>query len=431
MRTFIAALGFALVVLSSTGCGLLGGGGSPTETPQPPGGFPPVIETPTEAPATPTLPPSPTVVEISNTEVVTDTVTLTPAVTEVTATPLPSGLPPLPGSFDVYLGAPAGDGTQFLRWMSTSTTQKVSEIAIKTRDGRAIRAGEYVYWVDADNQPMRANTAGSVEVLEFARPAGGAAKYQLLPSATGGFLAWLSVALDGVAYSIYVASSDGNSVSQAATGQLDPGTDIELIRLTNDGGRLFYDIRPAQPALSTLFNPRHDLYAIILNTGEVTRLVGEPACGENAVCDGYISPDGSYLARTLPPDVAAASMVVTNLDTKHAVARFEALGVPTGAAYQIGYPFFSPGGQLVYMVAYGAPGLESYHLVLANLVTGEQTLVAEFGPDRHRPLGWTADGGWLLTTREPGLYDTWQINIETGEMRRIAGLMFLGHIEVP
>jgi hypothetical protein len=348
-------------------------------------------------------------------------------------TPVPPDTLPIPGAFDVYLGAPDEDGRQLLRWVETTTGVKTTEITIKTDDGMALRAGQYVYFYEAGTrQPKRVNTAGAVETLTFARPPQDALYFEFLPSPTGQYLAWLSISRNGGSYTINQSAADGSTAGMVATGKLEPGKTMRLIRLTNDGSTIFYDLRPDVLPAETLFNSRTDLFLLDVATGVATQLPGEPACGADRVCDGHVSLDGSYLVRTIPPATAAAPIVVTNLTNGQVVARFVPLDVPPGAAFAgMGYPYFTPGGELIYTIAYGPSGLENYMIVWANLVTGEQRILAELGQYRHRPLGWAAEGAWLLTTREPASYETWQINVETGEMRRIAGMLFLGHIESP
>jgi hypothetical protein len=405
------------------------GAESPGEVP--PADIPPetLAQPDTQAlpPSTPSLTPLPSPTNLSE-----EYTAASPSPQLGLPTPAPPGTPPLSGSFDVYLGAPDGNGYQLLRWVETTTSEKATEVAIQTDDGKAVRAGQYVYYhAQWTRQPRRANTAGAVETLTFSEPPSGASYFQLLPNATGDYLAWLSVSGDGTSYTIHQSSSDGRTAGAVAQGALDPGMTIRLLRLTNDGSTVFYDLRPASATGATVFNQRYDLYALNVATGTSTRLPGEPACGEGRGCDAHISLDGAYLVRALPTVPGGVPIVVTNLANGSVVGRFEPQGVPAGAAFEVGYPFFTPGGELIYVISYGPPELENYLLVWANLVTGEQRVVAELGIDRHRPLGWTGGGTWLLTTREPAVYDTWQINIETGEARQIAGMLFLGHIEVP
>jgi hypothetical protein len=330
----------------------------------------------------------------------------------------------------VYLGAPNASGVQALRWLDTATNQVATEIRdLSLPAGEAIRAGEYVYLVWTGNLPMRINTAGATDLLEFALPPAGADVYQLLPSANGHWLGW--VYGDQGVFSFFVSDPDGSGVRLVATLQAQPDDTIRLLRLTNDGRTLFFDQRPATITDTTLFNAFYDLYALDTASGTITHLPGEPACGQGLVCDAHISPDGAYLVRTLPPATAGAPIVITNLVTGVVVGRFRPVEIPAGAAFELGYPFLTPGGELVFMEAYGPPGLETYLLGWANLVTGEQRLITSLGNSRHRPLGWAGDGFTLLTTREPDFYDTWQIDIRNGQIRQVAAMLFLGHIEIP
>ncbi len=346
--------------------------------------------------------------------------------------PIPGDTKPLAGSFDVYLGAPGPDGGQLLRWVDSKTGQKATEILIRAEGTEAVRAGQYVYFHAPNNRhPRRVNTAGAVEGLPFANPASSASLYQLLPSPTGYFLAWLAVSADGLSYTIGASSWDGQGAREVVQGTLEPGMTARLIRVSNDGQKIFFDLVPGELTDQALFNGWYDLHMLDVSRGWVIQLPGEPACGDMRICDAHVSLDGAFLVRTLPPDSAGSPVVVMNLVSGVVVARFGPQDIPRGAAFELGYPFFTPGGELIFLEAYGPPGLENYLLVWANLVTGEQRLVADLGSEQYRPLGWADDGITLFATREPDAYDTWQINVETGKKRQIAGMLFLGHIEQP
>lgn len=455
-QAVIRAAAAVAILLGITGCALPINLARQVEAPPAPTeGALPATETPTptpsEAPATPepttddtvqaiptasfTPLPSPTPLDEPTEATAESTAEATPlTATETTPaagqpSPVPADTPPLIGTFDVYLGAPDSSGGQLLRWMDTETGEKVSEITIKAKDNRAVRAGEYVYFVEAGTGlPVRANTAGAIETLAFAGPLPGAGDFQFMPSGNGNFLAWMSVLGDGT-YAISHAASDGTLSTEIIRGNLEPGALVKLVRLSNDGRNVFYNIQPVDTTDDkTLFNAYTDLYMLNVSSGEVTELPGEPPCGPGLVCDAHVSLDGTYLLRTLPPATASAPIIVTNLVSGTVVARFTPEDVPNGAAFEIGYPFLTPGGEMIYMIAYGPPELENYMLVWANLLTGEQHVVSELGTERHRPLGWAGAGQWLLTTVEPDSYETWQTNIETGDTRRIAGMLFLGYI---
>ncbi len=391
---------------------------------------------PTTAPASP--PPAPTDTA-APTETLTPTETPTPQATAPsnlptlppTSTLPPSDTPPLVGTFDVYLGAPLPSGEQLLRWVDVESGDKAAEILIHTADGYAVRAGQYVYYVDRPGVVRRANTAGGVETLSFAAPPGEFDYYDFEPGANGEWLAWVYGTRASGTYMVGFSYRDGSSLQLVASGEAVAGSTIDLVRVTNDGKAIFLDIRPPEiDAEDTLFGGAHDLYRIDVAAKSMTQIPLNPLCVDRG-CPARISPDGAYLAVTLPPDVVTASVVVTNLVSGAVIARFVPLESPAGFAREVGYPFFTPGGELVYIAAYGAPGLESYQLIFANIVTGEQRIIADLGADRHSPLGWTGEGFVLLTTREPGLYDTWQFNIQNGASRQIAGMLFLGTVVQP
>ncbi|NDJ35524.1 MAG: hypothetical protein GYB64_12735, partial [Chloroflexi bacterium] len=370
--------------------------------------------------------PSPTPLDDEETAAAPDDTTPAPQPTDI-----PSDAAPIPGTFDVYIGAPDESGSQLLRWVEGASSRKITEISVQTGEQSAVRAGEYVYYVDpASGDPIRVNTAGAESVVDFAAPPADASAYQLLPSATGRFLGWLVREPDGTAV-ISLAAADGTDARTIAEIEAEPDTAIQLIRVSNDGSQVFFDRRPADITDGEIFIGYHEIHIIDAASGEVSVAPGEPACGEDRACGGRVSPDGAYMVRTLPPARSGTPIIVTNLINGSNIARFDTPTVPAGARYEIGDPFFTPtpGGSLIYIIGYGAPGLENYQIVFANLVTGEQELVTDLGADRLRPLGWTAGGSILLAHRDTE-YDTWQLTVEDGSRRQIAGLLFLGTIVV-
>jgi len=347
-----------------------------------------------------------------------------------TLTQVPADTPPKQGSFDVYLGAPDPQGNQLLRWVDSRSGEKITEISIRADDQSAVRAGQYVYFYAAGTRdPQRVNTAGAIQPLTFAAPTPGAKSYQFLPSATGNYIAWVTVLPDSQ-YRIHLSGADGIYADQIGGDTLLPGETIKLLRVSNDGQRVFYERRPASVTHQPLLGGKYDIYLLDTRSNQVLHLPGEPACGEALICDAHVSADGAFLIRTLPIGSAPEPVIVTNLVTSVVAARFAPPQTPSGFTLEVGFPFLTPGGELIYEQAYGPPQLENYRFIWANIVTGEQRVVVELGHDKHRPLGWAADGINLLTTREPN-YDTWQINVETGAIRQIAGMLFLGHIQEP
>lgn len=425
-----AALALAALVLSA--CSSVGIATQGTHVPS----QPLVLASPTRSPepSTPIPTPTPQVtaapIEIRPTDAVS-TPDLSPTPNTI-STAVPPDTPPISGSFDVYLGAPNEAGYQLLRWVETTTGEKITEISIRSDDHDAVRAGQYIYYyAPGTRQPQRVNTSGAILPLGFASPPPGTLFYQFLPSPTGEYLTWVAAGPDGV-FKISLSDAAGTDVRQVGGDTLLEGEQVRLLRVTNDGSKVFYERRPISITHETLFAGRYSIFMLDTRTGRVYQLPGEPACGDMLVCDAHISPDGAFLIRTLPPQVVQQPVVVTNLVTSSVVVRFTPPVLPTGGfSIDIGYPFLTPSGELIYEQAYGPPGLESYRLILANLDNGDQRALVELGHEKHRPLGWAADGVTLLTTREPQQFDTWQVNSETGAMRQIAGMLFLGHIEEP
>jgi len=424
MRLTRTAVALVIVLLAVAGCSglpfvgnLLGQATTaPTATQQPAPTFAPTVtEPPAPTPEPPTSVPTPQ-----------------PAVPTLppTFTPAPT-VPPVQGTFDVYVSAPMEDGTQLIRWINLANGERSTEVRVTALADSIVRAGQYVYWVTPDHVPQRANTAGSVETLAFAQrqlPVDGT--YQFVPSANGDWLAWLVHDRAAGTYQIEIAYRDGSGARAVTSASVTAGSAVEIVRVTNNGTTVYIDIQPPEMAPSPTFPGNYDLYAVAVSDGTLTHLPGEPPCG-NRTCSARISPDGAYLVRTLPPGLAPAPVVVTNLVSGAAIARFVPPGIPADTAFDIGNPFFTPGGELVYSEAIIQAGITSYRLVFANIVTGEQRELVDLGANPHYPLGWTGGGFILLTTREPDLYDTWQIDVRDDSIRQIASMLFLGTINEP
>lgn len=422
-------VGLALAMTLSTGCSAL----NPMVSTQVTSGAPlnsdlTVTVTATEQPtlastAQPTL-------EVPQVQPTATIIEVTSAPTPTVATESPR-IPPRFGAFDVYLGAPDEDDNQLVQWIDENSGVAITEVEITALDQQAVRAGQFVYFVAAaTNRLTRINTGGYVQTLTFASPPADAAFYDYALSATGNYLAWVIVKQSGE-YTISISDIEGAQVRTLASGTVAAGDQMRLVRVTNDGLKVFYDHLPATITRRSLFRGLYSLSMIDVASSQSILLPTEPACGEIFVCDAHISPDGAFLIRTLPPTRYRQPIVVTNLVTSVILRQFAPPEADTIFPVDVGYPFFTPGGEMVYVEAYGPTGLESYRLIWANILTGEQRIVAELGAAPHRPLGWVANGTKLLTTREEGWYDTWQIDLATGDMQQIAGLMFLGHIQEP
>ncbi|MCI0366641.1 MAG: hypothetical protein L0219_22480, partial [Phycisphaerales bacterium] len=220
----------------------------------------------------------------------------TPTAT-VEATPNPPRL----GSFDVYLGAPDEDGRQKVQWIEEESGVAVTEVTIRAQDKQAVRAGQYIYFVAAGtNHLMRINTGGGMQVVSFASPPPDAAFYDFALSANGNFLAWAIVNPSGE-YSLHFSDSEGALNRVLISGTAAVGDQLHVLRVSNDGRKVFYDYRPTTITHQSLFRGMYNLSVIDVATGQSTPLPGEPACGEIFVCDAHISPDGAFLIRTLPP----------------------------------------------------------------------------------------------------------------------------------
>ncbi len=346
-----------------------------------------------------------------------------------TPTPIPANTAPLVGTFDVYLGAPRFDGGQLLRWVDVATGEKVTEITIFPREGTVVRAGTYVYYTTLENQVRRVNSAGAVQDVVFAAPPADSDFFHFLPSANGDWLVWMHANTASGAYTIERAFRDGANLGVLARGADETNSKFVLLRVANDGSTVFFAVQPEAVEVNddSPFGGVYEVVQLDTTTAIIESAPGEPACGDG-VCSAHVSPDGAFLARTPLAGTSANALIVTNLVSGQVIARFTPPDLPAGSAYQAGYPFFTPGGEIIYMVAVGPEGQRSYRLYMANIVTDNQQVIADFGAERHHPLGWTGGGFILLTTREPGIYDTWQIDSRDGSVRQIAGMLFLGTV---
>ncbi len=367
----------------------------------------------------------------SPTEPPTDTPTPEPTSTE-TPTPQPTAtlLGPVYGTFDVYFSAPADDeGRQLIRWLDVGSGAVVGEVLDFISEGTVHRGGEAVYYVNGDDIPIRMNSRGETERLTFAAPPVAYEYYEFLPAANGHWLAWVTGSLSEGSFIISISSRDGLDAHILYHGQSVPGARVHLLRVTNDGKSIFYDLIGPDVREPGVFGGASEVHQLSTESALDTLLPGEPAC-ENRFCPAHISPDGAYFARGLPVFDVSQPLVITNLVSGNVLTRFAIPRELLGRVLTVGYPVFTPGGELVYEVELGPLGGESYMLVFANIVTGEQRVLADLRTTPHVPLGWSADATSLLTARR-GLFDTWQTPLDGSRAPvQIAGMRFLATITV-
>lgn len=388
----------------------------------------------------PAATPTPEIVKptaIPPTEVPTETVepTLTaspaPTLTE-TAQPSPSPvmIEPLLGTFDVYVGASAGEaGEQLIRWVDVGTGRTVTERSVLIKPESVNRAGERITYVTPADIPVRMNSAGDQEQLLYAAPVGPHDYYEFLPSANGRFYAWVwGVIADG-SYAIGFAYQDGSIAGVIHSGQAEPGSQVNLLRTTNDGLSVFYDLIGPDVRPAAALGGVYEIHQLSVASGAESALAGEPACA-NRFCPAHISPDGAYLARGYAVFETSQPLIVYNLVSGNVLTRFAIPRELQGRVLSIGYPVFTPGGELVYVVELGPLGGETYELVFANIVTGEQKVIARFLSTLYTPLGWTANARAILMTRADA-YEAWQIPLDgSAAPAQIAGMRFIATITV-
>ena len=125
-------------------------------------------------------------------------------------------------------------------------------------------------------------------------------------------------------------------------------------------------------------------FSFIVNGGEATELPTEPGCGDAFSCEARVSDDGRYVLRAKNPASADSEpVVVHDIASGREVASFAAQPLDETEAYAVSHPILSPDQDyLVYVLAEGPFGQESYRYFRGDLATGEQTVVAESGTTR-------------------------------------------------
>jgi len=366
-----------------------------------------VVATPVALPG-PTLPPAtPAADEALPTQVV-------PTV----ATPVPS-----PGTADVYAEANLAGGLT-LHYADPSTGRELTTTTIDSQD--VSLAGDKLFFTGANGGPVLVSADGQHVPFAFIAPGEGTDFFEYLISADGSTQVWLEMTLgeESNPTTIWAGWETRDAILPIYQFDAPPDGGLRLVSLSPDGSILYVDARM-------------DLLALDVNSGEATELPTEPGCGDAFSCEARISDDGRYLLRAKSPASADPEpLAVHDIASGREVARFAAQPLDESEAYALSHPILSPDQDyLVYVLAEGPFGQESYRYFRAELASGEQMPVAESGTTPLRPLRWLDDpqgqGETLVLTAEPSVFDEWHLDMTTGELTRVSDRLYLGRVALP
>ncbi len=292
--------------------------------------------------------------------------------------------------------------------------------------------GGYVLYEDpASGAIFRAWPDGRVEPHPFIQPAPETRALDWVVSPNGEWIAWmLTNDVSGGLQSITtLARSDGTEPRVILTDGPDAFLHAVPIALTDDW-TFFFDRQP-QGMRSFLFYPQYASIFRLDAGGEASRpalLPFEPNC----FCGAGISANGAYFAR-LEKVSDDGGYDIRVWDLAAGIDTF-VLTLPTTYRLAGDVLVSGDGRRAVYSLANNVTldsagsGTERFMLALVDTGTRQQRpLLSSPLLIPLVPLGWTQDGGGvvLVNPRQDG---TWKLNIETGEVRQVAGATWVGLI---
>jgi hypothetical protein len=319
-----------------------------------------------------------------------------------------------------------------LHYADTETDKELAAVPIPST--RVMMAGEALFFEGDDGTPVRASVNGQHIRYEVAAPREEGDFYEFLISADGSTIVWLEARFgqESNPTTIWAAWEFRDAILPIYQEDVPTGITLRLASISEDGVILYFDRREKAVSGYSAFPSQTDLWTLGVNSGQTTHLPGEPGCGGPYFCDGRISDDGRYLLRTMHPASGEEEpIVVYDIARGQVVESFAAQPVNEDAAYEIGYPTLAPGARyLVYTLAEGPAGEEVFSYFRANLISGEQQLLAESGTTLLQPVRWL-DGETLILSAKPAAYDEWHLNLANGELRRVSDRLYLGQVLLP
>jgi hypothetical protein len=325
------------------------------------------------------------------------------------------------GQLDVFVGFNAETGTSriyFLDALSGLST------VVNVENGQHFTlVGNYVLYEKLyTGAIMRANFDGTQEPHPFIRRGIDTQQIEWVVSPDRQALAWVQTSTAGISEA-YVARADGSDLRQLPISTPDASLTLAPLMLTDNMSQFFYDAAHTPDALFPVYE-HVALYSIAQE--QFYPLPSEPNCP----CGAAVSADGRIFARLEASRDASGPFALHLWD------------LPTGAATYVPAPADLPyrlagdlllndkGTQAVYGVAAGVGSAEnnlpeSYGLVLVDLVTQQQSLILQSGPERYLPQQFIDDDGALLLTSTSGTY---KFDLTTRELRHVSDAVYLGTI---
>ncbi len=269
---------------------------------------------------------------------------------------------------------------------------------------------------------MRANFDGTQEPHPFIRHSLDTQQIEWVVSPDRQALAWVQTNTAGVSEA-YVARADGRDLRQLPISTPDAPLTLAPLMLTDDPVQFFYD---AAHTPDTLFPVYEHVVLYSLTQEQFYPLPGEPNCP----CGAAVTPDGRIFARLEASRSGSGPFALHLWD------------LPTGAATYVPAPDDLPyrlagdlllntqGTLAIYGVAAGVGSAENdlpeaYALVLVDLVSQQQSLILQSGPERYRPQQFIDDDGALLLSSDSGTY---KLDLTTRDLRHVSDAVYLGTI---
>lgn len=227
----------------------------------------------------------------------------------------------------------------------------------------------------------------------------------------------------------YLARLDGSEAREVLVdGPRADGIRALPVAFTADDSTLLMDAYPDGLSRFTAFPQFAGLFALELDSSEVTSLPGEPSCFCGAGFSG-----NRFLRLRVTGDLRGFDLHLYDLQSG-AEQVIPALRLNNFT--QAGSIIVSPDGEkAVYALAqiegFGTPEQSVQTVfVLVDLLTAAQSPLSEPITTYVWPAGWTEDNTSILFT-SPQRDGTWKINLSDRELTRVANATYLGKIHAP
>jgi hypothetical protein len=325
------------------------------------------------------------------------------------------------GRLDVFAGFDAETGTSriyFLDALSGLST------VVNVENGHHFTlVGDYVLYEKLyTGAIMRANFDGTQEPHPFIRHGIDTQQIDWVVSPDRQALAWVQTNTAGISEA-FVARADGRGLRQLPISTPDAPLTLAPLMLTNNLSQFFYD---AAHTPDTLFPVYEHMALYSITQEQFYPLPDEPNCP----CGAAVSVDGRIFARLEASRGGSGPFALHLWDLPTGAATY--VPAPTDLPYRLGGDLLlnDKGTLAVYGVAAGVGSAEnnlpeSYALVLVDLVSQQQSLILQSGPERYLPQQFIDDDGALLLTSASGTY---KLDLATRDLRHVSDAVYLGTI---